>query len=143
MESAERRFNALDFLLDYSKGTLWWVNNRLWNKVIPHFVWKKKCTHHPGLSIAREKADGVYSAVPMLIGTSRKLSGNDVLVVTNINKEENSCINRLGYFSTLRSHCINIDEFGRSNIVIQNKAKTRLTQDEMMKLNELLKRREA
>lgn len=25
MDSSERRFTALDFLLDYSKGTLWWV----------------------------------------------------------------------------------------------------------------------
>lgn len=138
MDSSERRFNALDFLLDYSKGTLWWVHNRLWNEKIPGFVWKKNSKHHPGLSISREKVNGLYSTVPMLIGTSRRPSGKQVLPVRHMSPECSAHHDKTSYFSALRPCPLRFDDFGRVDGIEQNGTKPRLERDEMQKLDELL-----
>ncbi len=143
MDSSERRFNALDFLLDYSKGTLWWVHNRLWNEKIPGFVWKTGSKHHPGLSVSRKKVNGLYSTVPMLIGASRRPSGQNVLSVRHISPEGSGHHDKPGYFSTLRPCPLRFDDFGRTDGVEQNGTKPRLDPDEMERLDEMLCKREA
>ena len=143
MDSSERRFSALDFLLDYSKGTLWWVHNRLWNEKIPDFVWKKRSKHHPGLSISRKKVNGLYSTVPMLMGTSRRSSGQKVLSVRHMSPEGSKHHDKPSYFSTLRPCPLRFDDFGRVDGIEQNGTKPRLERDEMQRLNELLSGKEA
>ena len=138
MDSSERRFAAIDFLLDYSKGTLWWVHNRIWNEEIAGFVWKKNSRHHPGLSISCKKVDGLYSTVPMLIGTSRRPSGQNVLSVRHMSPEGSAHRDRPGYFSALRPCSLRFDDFGRADGIEQNCTKPRLERDEMQKLDELL-----
>ena len=143
MDSSERRFNALDFLQDYSKGTLWWVHNRLWNEKIPGFVWKKNSKHHPGLSISRKKVEGLYNTVPMLIGTSRRPLGQKVLPVRHMSPEGSAHHDKPGYFFTLRPCHLRFNDFGHADGIEQNGTKPRLERDEMQKLDELLSGKEA
>ena len=143
MDSSERRFNALDFLLDYSKGTLWWVNNRIWNEKISDFVWKKNSKHHPGLSISRKQVEGLYSMVPMLIGTSRRPSGSMVLAVRHMSPMDSKHFDRPGYFSVLRPYPLRFNDFGCADGIEQNGTKPRLEPDEMRQLDEILVGKEA
>ena len=138
MDSEERRFKMLDFLLDYSKGTLWWVDNDLWKDVISGFVMKKGNKKHPGLSIARKRAEGLFSTVPMLIGTSRPAYGSRVLAVRHMNPEGSEHHDAPGFFSPLRPFRIRFDEFGRADRITQNSVKPRLERDEMRRLDEIL-----
>ena len=143
MEPGERRFKALDFLLDYSKGTLWWVHNRIWNEKIAGFVWKQNSKHHPGLSIARRKAEGLCSTVPMLIGRSRRSSGQNVLSVRNVSPEGSVHHDRPSYFSSLRPYPLRFDDFGRVGGIEPNGGKPRLDCDEMQRLDAMLSGKEA
>ena len=139
MDSDERRFSALDFLLDYSKGTLWWVNNRLWNEAIAGFVWKRNTKSHPGLSIARKRANGLYDTIPMLIGTSRRSFCSRSLVVCHIDEEGSSHYDKPTYFAPLRPCRLRFNDFGRSEGVTQNAPKPRLDDEEMSRLNNILR----
>lgn len=139
MNSEERRFRALDALLDYSKGTLWWVTNRIWAQVIPEFVWKRGAKSHPGLSIVTEKAQGVHDVVPMLIGTSRRHgSRRTTLTVRHISPIDTAHYDFPTYFSPLRPCRVEFDEFGRAEGVTVNSPKPRLDSDEMRRLDEIL-----
>ena len=143
MESEERRLKALDFLLDYSKGTLWWVDNDIWRAAIAGFVLKKGNKKHPGLSIARRKAEGLFSTVPMLIGTSKPPHGGGVLKVRHMSPEWLAHRDRPGFFAPLRPFRIRFDEFGRADRITQNIVKPRLERDEMRRLDEILSGKEA
>ena len=142
MDSEERRFHSLDFLLDYSKGTLWWVHNRLWNEKLFGFVWKKNSKHHPGLSISRKKVNGLYSTVPMLLGTSRRPLGQKVLPVRHMSPEGSAHHDKPGYFSALRPCPLRFNDFGHADGIEPNGTKPRLERDEMQKLDELLSGKE-
>ena len=142
MYSNERRFKALDFLLDYSKGSLWWVHNRIWNEKIPDFIWKKNSKHHPGLSIARKKTTGLYSMIPMLIGTSRNPSGQNVLSVRHLSPEGSAHHDRPSYFPVLRPYPLRFNDFGCADGITQNATKSRLERDEMQRLDVLLSGKE-
>jgi len=139
MESDERRFVALDFLFDCSKGTLWWVNNRLWNEVVVGFVWKRNAKSHPGLSIARRKAKGLYDTIPMLIGTSRKPFGTKALEVHHIDEEGSSHYDAPTYFAPLRPCRLRFNDFGRAEGVARNEPKSRLDNEELHCLDNILK----
>ena len=138
MDLHERRFTAIDALLDYSKGTLWWVHNRLWNENIRGFVWKKNSVFHPGLSICQEKSEGLYTTIPMILGTSRKLNGSSVLTVVHMSPEGAAHHDKPGYFSVLRPCPLRINDFGRKNTITQNAVKPHLDRSEMRKLDEIL-----
>ena len=139
MDSDERRFSALDFLFDYSKGTLWWVDNHLWNEAIAGFVWKQGAKSHPGLSISHRKVEGIYDTIPMLIGTSRKSFNTRALAVYHIDKEGSSHYDRPTYFSPLRPCRLRFNDFGKADGVSKNEPKPRLNNDEMRRLDSILK----
>lgn len=139
MDSDERRFAALDFLFDYSKGTLWWVDNRLWNKAIAGFVWKRGSKSHPGLSICRRKAEGIYDTIPMLMGTSKKSFSTKALGVYHIDDEGSSHYDKPTYFSPLRPCRLRFNDFGKADGVRRNEPKPRLNNDEMRRLDNILK----
>jgi len=134
MDSEERRFIALDFLLDYSKGTLWWVKDQLWNEAIPGFVMKRK--GHPGLSLARCKASGLYDLVPMAIGTTKRQGA--VLSVKNISEPDKSNKDRITHFAVLRPCRIRFNEIGSAEGVTYNAYKPRLDRSESARLDEML-----
>lgn len=134
MELEERRFNALSFLLDYSKGTLWRVKDQIWDKVIEGFVMKRK--EHPGLSIGRKKVASLCGIIPMLIGTSKKHGRS--LVVRDF-YEYSASTGKVTYFNVLRPYPIRFSELGSSERVIQNSAKPRLDDNEMRQLDYMLK----
>lgn len=133
MESAERRFNALDFLLDYSKGTLWWVNDLLWKEADDNFVVKRK--GHPGLSLARRKAESLYDVVPMLIGTTKN-RGHSV-AVENITEPVKGSTRRT-HFSVVRPFPLRFGEFGKRSGIYRNDYKPRISDSEMELLNSML-----
>lgn len=142
MDSEERRFKLLDTLLDYSKGTLWWVHNRLWKEQFAGFVWKKNCDFHPGLSICRRDVEGIYNTVPMLLGTSKRPHGSKALSVRHMSPEGASHHDRPGYFSVLRPCPLRLDYFGRKDTITQNVTKPRLESDEMRVLDKMLSGKE-
>ena len=142
MDSEERRFKALDFLFDYSKGTLWWVHNRLWNEAITRFVWKRNSKSHPGLSISRRKVNGLYDVIPMLIGTTKACYGMRNLEVWHIDNEDAKHYDKPTYFAPLRPCRLRFDEFGRADGISRNDPKPRLDAGEMQRLNNILKDKE-
>lgn len=133
MNNDERRFKALDFLLDYSKGTLWRVKDRVWNDVVKGFVMKRK--EHPGLSIGRERVSSIYDTIPMLIGTSKR-SGKCFIVKNFYNDSKSK--DKLTYFNVLRPYSIRFNEFGVSSGVSINAEKPKLTPEEVSRLNSFL-----
>lgn len=134
MESAERRFKALDFLLDYSKGTLWWVKDRLWKEADPRFVVKRN--GHPGLSVCRRHASGLYDIVPMLIGTTKKY--DPCVKVKNLDDPAEAG-ERTTHFAVLRPKRLRFNDFGSAKGIYPNDYKPRIDLDEMNQLDELLK----
>ena len=133
MDGEERRFRALDFLLDYSKGTLWRVKDRIWDNAIKDFVWKRK--EHPGLSIGRRRMVSLYDTVPMLIGTTKN-PGRSIPVKNFYGDPESK--DRITHFGVLRPGLIRFDEFGASEGVRGNSAKPRLDESEMEELDKSL-----
>lgn len=134
MDIEERRFKALDFLYDYSKGTLWWVKDRLWNEAIPNFVLKRK--GHPGLSLSRQKLEGLYDPVMMAIGLTKTVKGG--FAVRNITEPVQGSQPRMTHFDVLRPCRIRFNEFGAANGVSRNDYKPRLDRNELKRLNKLL-----
>lgn len=133
MDNDERRFQALDFLFDYSKGTLWRVKDRVWKEVIPNFVVKRK--EHPGLSIGRKRVSSIYDTIPMLIGTSKKSGKPDeIFFIKNFYNDPNKK-DKLTYFNVLRPHSIRFNEFGVAKGVSVNTENPRLTPEEVRQLN--------
>lgn len=130
MDNDERRFQALDFLFDYSKGTLWRVKDRVWKEVIPNFVVKRK--EHPGLSIGRKRVSSIYDTIPMLIGTSKK-SGRSFIVKNFYNNSESK--DKVTHFNVLRPYSIRFNEFGVAKGVSVNTEKPRLTPEGVRQLN--------
>ena len=133
MDSKERRFKALDCLLDYSRGTLWWVKDWLWKEADPNFVVKRR--GHPGLSISNRKAEGLYDYIPMAIGTTKCLR-YCVAVKNMTDPEENG--DRVTHFSVLRPMRLRFDDFGSSEGVHMNEYKPRIDHAEMSELIEML-----
>ena len=133
MESAERRFNALDFLLNYSKGTLWWVNDLLWKEADDSFVFKRK--GHPGLSLARRRVKSIYDVVPMLIGTTK--NGGRSVIVVNITEPVKGSTRRT-HFSVVRPFPLRFGEFGKKSGIYRNDYKPRISDSEMELLNSML-----
>ena len=133
MESAKRRFNALDFLLDYSKGTLWWVNDLLWKEADANFVVKRK--GHPGLSLARRRVKSIYDVVPMLIGTTK--NGGRSVAVENITEPVKGTTRRT-HFSVVRPFPLRFGEFGKRSGIYRNDYKPRISDSEMVLLNSIL-----
>ena len=133
METAERRFNALDFLLDYSKGTLWWVNDLLWKEADANFVVKRK--GHPGLSLARRRVKSIYDVVPMLIGTTK--NGGHSVAVENITEPVKGSTRRT-HFSVVRPFPLRFGEFGKRSGIYRNDYKPRISDSEMVLLNSIL-----
>ena len=125
MEADSRRFEALSFLFDYSKGTLWWVNDRIWSEAIPKFVQKRKA--HPGLSLSRKNLEGIYSVVPMAIGTSKNPGGS--FPVKGLSKD--GVHDAPAYFHVLRPYPLRFDEFGHADGIVRNPLKPRLSGDEV------------
>jgi hypothetical protein len=133
METAERYFNALDFLLDYSKGTLWWVNDLLWKEADDNFVVKRK--GHPGLSLARRRVKSIYDVVPMLIGTTK--NGGRSVAVENITEPVKGSTRRT-HFSVVRPYPLRFGEFGKRSGIYGNGYKPRISDSEMALLNMML-----
>lgn len=134
MDSEDRRFRALDCFLDYSKGTLWWVKDRLWDEAIPGFVMKRK--GHPGLSLSRRKAAGLYDIVPMAIGLTKQVTGG--LAVKNISEPVSPGKARITHFEVLRPRRIRFDGFGTAEGVVPNVYKPRLDRNESARLDKFL-----
>ena len=133
METPEdRKFKALEALLDYSRGTLWWVRDHLWSEAIPNFVQKR--WGHPGLSLARKKVEGLYSMIPMAIGTSIRYGR--ALAVSGLSEE--GVHDAPTYFAVLRPHRLRFDNFGSADGIIRNQIKPRLTSDEFRRLDGFL-----
>ena len=138
VDSEGRRFKALDFLLDYSKGTLWWVDDRLWNEAIARFVWKRNGKSHPGLSISGRKANGLYDVIPMLIGTTKAYYGMRNLEVWHVENENAKHYDKPTHFAPLRPCRLRFNEFGRADGITMNAAKPRIDRDEARQLDAIL-----
>ena len=63
------RFVSIVFGVDF--GTLWWVDDRIWQREISEFRPPRVgLSHHPGVSIARKTRQPAPETYPMLFGTS-------------------------------------------------------------------------
>lgn len=134
MESEERRFKALDFLYDYSKGTLWWVSDDVWKKVIPGFVVKRK--GHPGLSLSRGKSEGLHDLIQMAIGLSKEVKGG--FEVKNVSAPGPSGKPSVTNFVILRPCRVRFNDFGSAEGVAPNAYKPRLNLSESARLDKML-----
>lgn len=134
MESEGRRFGTLDFLFDYSKGTLWWVKDRLWKEAIPGF--HRKRIGHPALSLSRRQLTGLYGPVPMAIGLTKAMRQG--FSVKNITNPTSPGVDRLTHFGVLRPRRIRFNELGAADGVSPNDYKPRLDQGETRRLDKML-----
>jgi len=71
MEFEERLLQAINKLMNLSRGTLWIVKDQIWAKAIENFVLQRKA--HPGLAIGKRSFLSLQDTMPMLLGTSRSL----------------------------------------------------------------------
>lgn len=71
-EAQQRRWErAAKTLIDFSCGTLWWVPETLWKTVLrQRYDRHSQRRGHPGLSIQQAPIADLYTAVPMLHGSS-------------------------------------------------------------------------
>jgi hypothetical protein len=78
----EARWEALArAVMDYSRGTLWWVDETLWKEILFAYDRQSDRQGHPGLSIRNRPIQGLFDQIPMLHGCSKgggvKVTGLD------------------------------------------------------------------
>ena len=75
----------------------------------------------------------------MLIGTSKKSFSTRALAVYHIDDEGSSHYDKPTYFSPLRPCRLRFNDFGKADGVSRNEPKPRIDNDEMHRLNNILK----
>ena len=74
----ERMTKAVRTVMDYSLGTLWWVDEGLWREQLAsRYDQNSTRVAHPGLSMLAHPVQDLFSRIPMLHGSSH---GHGVMV---------------------------------------------------------------
>lgn len=135
----DRNVVALNFLADYSLGTLWNIKETLWKERIhddegydSNRVW------HPGLSIRRTRLTASYEMVPMLHGTSRG-SKRTCVVVKGVTESEGN--DKKTFFGRIFAPIQITDFLFDRNAISKNTYKSKIDDDEMNQLEKWLKRK--
>lgn len=132
----ERMAKAVRTVMDYSLGTLWWVDEGLWREQLAsRYDQNSTRMAHPGLSMLAHPVQDLYSRVPMLHGSSH---GHGVMV-KGLTAEEPE---RTSSFGPLLAPVPAIESvpFGRPPRIRPNSFKHRISHDEEQDLREFLKR---
>ena len=139
MEYESRLLEAINKLSLAERGTLWNVKDNVWERAIEDFECKR--ISHPGLSISRKRYTSLFDTVPMMIGTSKYKPGGfwveNVMPNAKVKKT-------LTFFNVIRPRPIPADEvppmtieafMGNNDDVKRNTDKSRLNQEEMVRLD--------
>lgn len=130
----ERMTKAVRTVMDYSLGTLWWVDERLWQEQLAsRYDQNSTRVAHPGLSMLIYPVQDLYSRIPMLHGSSH---GHGVKVKGLTADEPN----RSSFFGPLLAP-IPVPEsvpFGRQPRMRPNAYKHRISPDEEQDLRAFL-----
>ena len=136
-ETAERRWSEVARkILDLSFGTLWWVEEPVWQALLPHYDPDSKRAGHPGLSCRQKPIEDLYSSVPMLHGHSHP-RGFPVIGLTEDEPK------RTTYFGPLLGP-LPVHEWlpWPSGVRVRaNRHKSRLTEEEKTMLADFLEKR--
>ena len=133
--SKSRWTAAVRTIMDYSLGTLWWVDESLWQELLPVYDRNSTRKEHPGLSILTHPVQDLYSQIPILHGTSK---GQGVLVQGITAREPT----RLTSFGSLLAPVFVVESvpYGGAARVRGNHEKSRITAKEEQDLRRFLKR---
>ena len=128
----ERMTKAVRTVMDYSLGTLWWVDECLWQEQLAsRYDQNSTRVAHPGLSMLIYPVQDLYSRVPMLHGSGVKVKG--------LTADEPD---RSSFFGPLLAPVPAIESvpFGRPPRIRPNSFKHRISSDEEQGLREFSKR---
>ncbi len=139
----------LGFPLDVGRGTLWWVRERQWRKVLPREFRNPDRDRHPALSIFREDHIPMPAErIPVLFGRSRK--EGKAVVVRGLSAERGELHET--YFKYIRPNVAfayatfdqeeNVDADTKLPPIWPNRHKSRVTDEEMTDLLEFLRKRD-
>lgn len=123
-------------IMDYSLGTLWWVDEGLWQEQLAsRYDQNSTRVAHPGLSMLVHPVQDLYSQVPMLHGSSRGYG----VKVKGLTAEEPE---RIAFFGPLLAPVTVAESVpdGRQPRMRPNSFKSRISPDEEIQLEEFLKR---
>ena len=146
MEKSERLLNAINCFELISKGSLWIVDEKIWDSAIDGFIPKRK--GHPGLVFALKRYKSLEDTVPMMIGSSRKVGYS--LCVKNVFDDKSE--KKETFFTAIRPKPISVDDAPSSGLVAnrfagkhtgisRNPYKSLLDADEMAELDKYLLRK--
>ncbi len=130
-----RWLRLLQTVMDFSGGTLWWVDESIWRDVLENYDQKSQRDGHPGLCIRTVPVVDLYSQIPMLHGRS-KGSGVEVTGLTVEEPKRTTRFNLLGPVPVMET----IPRAGKQK-VRPNRDKPRLTDAEQQALTDFLQRR--
>jgi len=138
MTSDERLLQAINFLMDYSMGTIWRVDESIWQSKIRKYRSTRKW--HPGLSLSQASATYIHDTIPMLQGTSVK-HNSEALTVHGLTEERGSLYPT--YFGRiLRPVRIEIiKSIGKNPLIEPNSYKRAVNAEEMEQLKKMLAQR--
>ncbi len=144
MDIDDRRLAAFKALYDLGqRGTLWNVSNNVWNRVVPHFFWKRHSNGEPGMHAGlalgrRADATSLSQDFPMCIGTSKKKGV--CLCVRDVFPRDKSGKHGSQTYFKIKPHPVRLEDFfGEEGRQIRPMdPKSRLADDELEQFNELL-----
>ena len=131
-------------------GSLWWVRERQWQKVLPSHIFarERKKDKHPALSICLgDHAPAAVERIPVLFGTRNK--NNNAVVAHGISHELGP--HQATYFLHFSRARFSFDTFQQEDLIdgpeelppiAPNRHKPRLNDDEMENLKNFLKRKD-
>ncbi len=141
MEFEERLLQAINKLMNLSRGTLWIVKDQIWAKAIENFVLQRKA--HPGLAIGKRSFLSLQDTMPMLLGTSRSLNRGfavaDVLQRGTGQKTYFSIIRPTSLSSNLLPFVPAIEFCGSHPNISRNDCKPSLSKKELDEFNHYLR----
>lgn len=140
MDHESRLLAAINEMRLAERGTLWLVNDSVWEKAISDFV--RKRIGHSGLSISTKTYKSLVDTVPMMIGSSKYSRESFVVEDVMPNTKE-----KLTFFRAIRPRPLSpdenqpfaIDDFrGYNEEIMRNNDKPRLNDEELDNLNHYL-----
>lgn len=128
--------DLINFVSDFSFGSVWWIKDTLWKILKPDFYLKKRKKYHPALCLGGRKITSVYQTIPMLFGSHSNKSGFILDGLTSQKDKKDK--EKHGYFSI---RCYNVavhNMMGQDPYLIRNRYKPMLNDNEKYEFKKYL-----
>ncbi len=120
MDIQQRKFNLFEFFTDYRFGSLWRIKESFWHAHFSKYSSTRKW--HPGFSIYRNEAKGLFPFIPMLFGSSSYTPCG--FYVTGLTEERGDSYKTFfGVIEKPIPRCASTDFLGASPLITRNSYK--------------------